>query len=170
MEKRTRQLVAWTDNGRIRMIPSLIRQFAQPHIERIAEIESNRPNSFKEQPRYLIDLSRAYESLGNYYERFGYIREAFDAYVEAAISVTRADDYWWCDCDEGFFLSKPLQGRFFEMYVYCRRLFRMCPALKDSIAFESLMYEYKLLTAVTDIWHSEFVEAMETSRAWRFGA
>jgi len=170
MEKRTRQLVAWTDNGRIRMIPSLIRQFAQPHIERIAEIESNRPNSFKEQPRYLIDLSRAYESLGNYYERFGHIREAFDAFVEAALSVTRADDYWWCDCDEGFFLAKPFQGRFFEMYLRCRRLLQKCPALKDSISYDSLMHEYNLITAVTDTWNSEFVEAMETSRAWRFGA
>jgi hypothetical protein len=149
------QLVAWTENGRVRMLPSLVRQLAQPYIERIEEIESLRPFHFREQPKYLIDLSRAYENLGVYYERVGYFRESFDAYAAAAIEVTNVDDFWWCDCDEGFVLSQPFRGRFFTMYGQCRRLLRKLPALKDTAAYAALMDDYKRVTAVLDIWHQE---------------
>lgn len=169
MENKTRQLVAWTENGQVRMIPSLVQLFAQPFKDRIEALESH-PRPFKEQPEYLIELSRAHEALGRYYERLGHIREAFDACVAAALAVTYADDIWWCDCDEGFFLCQPFQGRFLAMYGQCRRLFRKHPFLKDTSSFEKLQHEYVLLTAVSNIWSAEFDEAAETARAWRFGA
>ena len=149
------QLAAWAENGRVRMLPSLVRQLAQPYIARIEEIESLRPFHFREQPKYLIELSRAYENLGVYYERVGYIREAFDAYAAAAIEVTNVDDFWWCDCDEGFILSMPFRGRFFTMYGQCRRLLRKYPALRDTAACAALMDDYKRVTAVIEIWHQE---------------
>jgi hypothetical protein len=170
MKNRTRQLVAWTDHGQVRMVPSLVARFAQPLLDRIAEIESRLPCGFQQQPRYLTELSRAYEDLGRCYERLDHIREAFDAYVAAADTVTNVDDFWWCDCDEGFLLSNPFRGRFFAMFAECRRLFRKYPALKDAASFEELIHDYKYVSAVTDIWHAELIEAMETSRAWRFGA
>ena len=170
MKNRTRQLVAWTDQGQVRMIPSLVRQFAQPLLERIADLNHRRPHDFREQPRYLIELSRVYEDLGRYYERMGYIREAFDTYVSATVVVTYVDDFWWCNCDEGTVLSKPFWGRFFAMNDQCRRLFKKHPGLKDTTSYEILMHEFSYVTAVTDRWHAEFNEAMETSRAWRFGA
>ena len=154
MEK-TSQLVAWTENGQVRMPPYLVRQMAQPFIERIEDINSLRPFNFREQPKYLIQLSRAYEDLGRYYERFGYIRNAFDAYAAAAIEVTNVDDFWWCDCDEGFVLSKPFRCRFFTMYGQCRRLLRKRPALQDTAAYAALMDDYKRVTAVLEIWHQE---------------
>lgn len=149
------QLVAWTENGRVRMLPSLVRQLAQPYIEQIEDIESLRPFHFREQSKYLIELSRSYENLGVYYERVGYIRDAFDAYAAAAIEVTNVDDFWWCDCDEGFVLSMPFRGRFFTMYGQCRRLLRKLPALRDTAAYAALMDDYKRVTAVLDIWHQE---------------
>ena len=151
------QLVAWTENGRVRMLPSLVRQLAQPYIEQIEDIESLRPFHFRDQPKYLIELSRAYENLGVYYERVGYIRDAFDAYVAAAIEVTDVDDFWWCDCDEGFVLSMPFRGRFFTMYGQCRRLLRKHPALRNTASFAALMDDYKRVTAVLEIWHQENV-------------
>lgn len=151
----TSQLVAWAENGRVRMLPSLVRQLEQPYIEQIEDIESLRPFHFREQPKYLIELSRAYENLGVYYERVGYIRDAFDAYAAAAIEVTNVDDFWWCDCDEGFVLSQPFRGRFFTMYGQCRRLLRKLPALRDTAAYAALMDGYKRVTAVLEIWHQE---------------
>ncbi len=151
------QLVAWTENGRVRMLPSLVRQLAQPYIEQIEDIESLRPFHFREQPKYLIELSRAYENLGVYYECVGYIRDAFDAYAAAAIEVTDVDDFWWCDCDEGFVLSQPFRGRFFTMYGQCRRLLRKHPALRNTASFAALMDDYKRVTAVLEIWHQENV-------------
>lgn len=165
---KTSQLVAWTENGRVRMLPSLVRQLAQPYIEQIEDIESLRPFNFREQPKYLIQLSRAYEDLGRFYERVGYIRNAFDAYAAAAIEVTNVDDFWWCDCDEGFVLSMPFRGRFFTMYGQCRRLLRKHPALRNTAAFAALMDDYKRVTAVTGIWHEELEEGMENARAWHF--
>ena len=167
MEKQ-RQLVAWTENGQIHMIPSLVQQMAQPFLERIAELESLRPFHYKEQPHYLISLSRAYEALGLYYERVGHIREAFDAYVAAALAVTEVDDYWWCDCDEGFVLSQPFRGRFFTVYGQCRKLLYKHPYLRDTAACESLMHDFIRLTKVSERWHDEFIEAIETVRAWSF--
>jgi hypothetical protein len=170
MKNRTRQLVAWTENGRVRMIPSLVEQFSQPFIARIEDLESRRPHDFREQPQYLMELSRAYEALGCYYERLGHTREAFDAYVAAAVEVTRVDDFWWCNCDEGDVLSKPFWGRFFAMYSQCRRLFRQHAVLKDTASYEKLQHEYQYVSAVIDSWDAEFDAAMEISRAWRFGA
>lgn len=152
---KTSQLVAWAENGRVRMLPSLVRQLAQPYIEQIEDIESLRPFHFREQPKYLIELSRAYENLGVYYERVGYIRDAFDAYAAAAIEVTNVDDFWWCDCDEGFVLSQPFRGRFFTMYGQCRRLLRKLPALRDTAAYAALKDGYKRVTAVLELWHQE---------------
>lgn len=152
---KTSQLVAWAENGRVRMLPSLVRQLAQPYIEQIEDIESLRPFHFREQPKYLIELSRAYENLGVYYERVGYIRDAFDAYAAAAIEATNVDDFWWCDCDEGFVLSQPFRGRFFTMYGQCRRLLRKLPALRDTAAYAALMDGYKRVTAALEIWHQE---------------
>lgn len=152
---KTSQLVAWAENGRVRMLPSLVRQLEQSYIEQIEDIESLRPFHFREQPKYLIELSRAYENLGVYYERVGYIRDAFDAYAAAAIEVTNVDDFWWCDCDEGFVLSQPFRGRFFTMYGQCRRLLRKLPALRDTAAYAALMDGYKRVTAVLEIWHQE---------------
>lgn len=152
---KTSQLVAWAENGRVRMLPSLVRQLEQSYIEQIEDIESLRPFHFREQPKYLIELSRAYENLGVYYERVGYIRDAFDAYAAAAIEVTNVDDFWWCDCDEGFVLSQPFRSRFFTMYGQCRRLLRKLPALRDTAAYAALMDGYKRVTAVLEIWHQE---------------
>lgn len=150
------------------MLPYLVRQMAQPFIERIEDINSLRPFNFREQPKYLIQLSRAYEDLGRFYERVGYIRNAFDAYAAATIEVTNVDDFWWCDCDEGFVLSMPFRGRFFTMYGQCRRLLRKHPALRNTASFAALMDDYKRVTAVTGIWHEELEEGMENARAWHF--
>ena len=152
------------------MLPSLVEQFAKPFIERIEDLKNQRPHRFIEQPKYLIELSRAYEALGRFYERMGHTQEAFEAYVAATVEVTNVDDFWWCDCDEGTVLSKPFWGRFFAMYAQCRRLFRKYPFLKNTASYETLMHEFNYVTAVTDRWHAEFNEAMETIRVWRFGA
>ena len=152
------------------MLPSLVQQFAQPFTDRIEEIKSRRPQNFREQPQYLIELSRAYEALGKYYERLGHIREAFDAYVSATVEVTHVDDIWWCDSDEGAVLAKPFWGRFFAMFSQCRRLYRKYPFLKDTASCETLLYEYNYVTQPSDSWQEEWKEACETVRAWRFGA
>lgn len=170
MANRKRQLVAWTRGGQVRMLPSLVQESAQPFIQRIDDLENSRPHNFQEQPRYLISLSHAYEALGRFYERFGHIREAFDAFVQAAITVTRADEYYWSDCDEGFILDSPFRERFFAVYGHCRKMLREHPALKDTPACEALLHGYRRLTAVTDSWHREMDEIREANRAWRFGA
>lgn len=163
------QLVAWTQEGQVRMLPTLVEQFAQPFIERIRDIESRSPKCIFDQPRYYMALSRAYEALGRYYERFGQQIDAFKAYVNAATVVTNVDDIWWCDCDEGFILSKPFQGRFFVMYGKCRRLLQKCPDLKNTSVYDTLQHDYEMLSRVPDIWHADYDEGLATIRAWNFG-
>lgn len=163
------QLVAWTDGGRLRMIPSLVKQLSQQLIERINAIDEQRPKSHFDDPEHFIALSQAYEALAFFYERVGYWRESFSAYVNAADVCLHCDDIWWCDCDEGYLLSKPFRGRFFAMYFACQRLLRKHPKLRNTSSFDTLRHDYEILTRVSRIWEEEFNEALETVRVWHFG-
>lgn len=110
---KTSQLVAWTENGRVRMLPYLVRQMAQPFIERIEDINSLRPFNFREQPKYLIQLSRAYENLGRFFTMYGQCRRllrkhpalrntaSFAALMDDYKRVTAVTGIWHEELEEG---------------------------------------------------------------------
>ncbi len=163
------ELAAWTDGGKVRMVPSLVREFAQPLVERINMLAETRVRNVFDEPGHILALSRAHEALARYLEALGYRISAFREWVAAAHVCRCCDDFWWADCDEGFILMKPFAGRFFAMYAECRRLLRENPDLRHCRCYERLMADFNVITMVLDIWDEQAREIMEEQKAWRFG-
>ena len=143
------QLMAWTDNGQVKMVPSLVAELAKPYI-RIIQEASNEPRAFgiNEETAQLLRHSRTHEALARFFLRVGYWEDAFLQYYEAAIVVTNCSDLLWADSDYGFLLHTPLRRRFWEMYDHCRRLAYDHPVIKDSIQWQNLQTEWSVVTNV----------------------
>ena len=100
------QLVAWTEIGQVKMIPSLLAELAEPYVERIQGDE---------------DESEVWGE------------NAFLRYADAAITVTNCSDCCWKDAEVGYLLHTPLGHRFLAMYNYCSQIAEEHPALKGSV-------------------------------------
>ena len=165
------QLVAWTDKGLVKMIPSLVAEMAEPLVRRVQEVEDE-PFAWgeKAQIEQLIRQSRAHEALGRFFLSVDYWQDAFIQFYEAATHLPAVcSDLGWLDAGEGYLLCQPLERRFFAMYGLCRRLCERHPALKESIQWRQLGRDYRVVTTMYRIWDAEFDEAFETIRAWQFG-
>ena len=67
------------------MIPSLINECSLPYRERIARLEDRR-SAFRNTADWLLERSRAHESLARFFLRVGRPREAYQEYENAAES------------------------------------------------------------------------------------
>lgn len=111
------QLVAWTEKGQVKMIPSLVAELAQPYLERIKAVEAEK-KQWEEtaQTDQLLRLSRAYEALGQFYLRVGYRQEAYRQFEEAAdLILGCSTDILWKDSEWGYRLVSVLANRVREL-------------------------------------------------------
>lgn len=164
------QLMAWTDKGQVKMIPSLVAELAGPYVQRIQALE-DKPRAHGEDAEtgQLLRRSRAHEALARFFLRVGYWEDAFLQFAEAAMLITNCSDELWNDAEVGFLLHTPLEHRFLSMYNRCRQLAEEHPAIKGSIQWQKLLCDWRRVTDVHRIWNAEFREVAQNARAWHFG-
>ena len=164
------QFVAWTQNGQVKMIPSLVADMAEPYVQRIQDIrEEPRARGEEAETQQLLRLSRAHETLARFFMRVGYWEDAFLQYTEAALTVTNVSDELWNDAEVGFLLHTPLEHRFLAMFNSCRQIAEEHPAIKGSVQWQRLLHKWQVVTDVHRKWSAERREITQIARAWKFG-
>ena len=167
---KTYQLLAWTEKGQVKMIPSLVAELAEPFVQRIQAVEDEpRAHGKDAETLQLIRHSRAHEALARFFLRVGYWEDAFLQFAEAAMAVTNCSDELWNDAEVGFLLHTPLEHRFLAMYNRCREIAEEHPAIKGSVQWQKLRHDWDMVTDVHRIWSAEFREVSRSARAWKFG-
>ena len=167
---KTYQLMAWTDKGQVKMVPSLVAELAEPYVQRIQDLEDEpRAHGEDAETEQLIRRSRAHEALARFFMRVGYWEDAFLQFADAALLITNCSDDRWNDAEVGFLLHTPLEHRFLAMYNRCRDLAEEHPAIKGSEQWQKLRHDWDMVTDVHRIWSAEFREVSRSARAWKFG-
>lgn len=70
-------LVAWTENGQVRMIPSLVNEMKVPYEEKIARIVAE---DYENEVGWLIARSRSWEDYARFFLNLGYFKQAYQCY------------------------------------------------------------------------------------------
>lgn len=104
-------LAAWTEKGKVRMIPSLVNELSIPYREEIERLEGNREN-YRREVGWLLARSRAHEAFARFLLRVGYPKEAYLEFENAAKV---------CAYGAGF-PTPPLLSRFLSMHGECMDL------------------------------------------------
>lgn len=161
-------LVAWTEHGEVRMVPSLVNIASEPYRERIGGLESCRED-VEDEIGWLLARSRAHEDLAGFLLGVGYPREAYLEYEKAArVCVFCSDELWLQgqDCD---FPALPLLYRFLAMHRECVRLASRDPFLMGTYKGSDLESDYLFFTLDDRREEQEMDQSRESMRAWRFG-
>ncbi len=137
MPSRNYTLVAWTENGQVRMVPSLINAAAQPYKNRIAHLESLY-RKVKDEIGWLLTRSRAHEAFARFLLSVGHHREAFMEYSNAAIVCTLCSETLWIRGDRCDSPEMRLFSRFLDMH-------RECVLLAQKDRFLAITYEQSQL-------------------------
>lgn len=122
------QLVAWTEDGKVRMVPSQIDTYIHEELEQIQSIIDKVRYGTYHEVHDLLQLSSAYEKLALNLLSLGQVSDAFRMLVDAAHCCTASYNNWE-DTEWGDLLCRPLRGRFFAMYSLCKELVRKHPKL-----------------------------------------
>ena len=169
------QLVAWTEKGQVRMIPSEVTAFRHQSIDEIERISNRVRYGTRFEISDLLQLSSAYEKLGLQLLELGQIDDAFIQFSEAALCCTASGNNWR-ETEWGDVLEKPLRGRFFAMFCQCKDLVRTYPRLQYAWEKSGLQQECNYLTYADRCFEIEwngasgdFWEARAYSKALYFG-
>lgn len=161
-------LVAWTERGEVRMIPSLLNEMSAPYRERIESHQAMHQKGENE-VGWLLARSRAHEKLARLFLGAGYRMEAYTEFERAAEVCALCSDGLWRQGEWGDFPTLPLLYRFLEMHRECTSLIRRVPCLKVRYKDSYLQSLYQWLTFDERMHNLELDEAVESSLAWRFG-
>ncbi len=168
MENKTKSstLVAWTENGQLRMVPSLVNEMKIPYEEKIARIEAQ---EYENEVGWLLARSRSWEEYARFFMNLAYYKQAYQCYDNAARVCTYCSDALWRQSETCEFPTLPLLYRFLSMHNRCRQLTKEHPALRYEYEGSDLQRSYLFFTQ--DDWRTEieFRESYESMRAWRFG-
>jgi hypothetical protein len=122
------QLVAWTENGQVRMLPSEVTDYLNAELEAINRLIGRIRYRTAYELSDIFRASQAYEKLAVRLLDLGQVEDAFEQYVQAAKCCLYSSE--WDDTEWGEVLCKPLRGRFFAMFNECRDLIRKYPRLQ----------------------------------------
>ena len=148
------QLVAWTDNGQVRMIPSEVTAFLHAELNTINRlIDLIRYRTIHERGD-ILRVSKAYEKLAVRLLDLGRIEDAFEQYVHAAQCCLSSNE--WDDTDWGDVLCGPLRGRFFAMFGECKNLVRRYPRLKYNWEISGLQRSCDRITYAFRLFEKEW--------------
>ena len=169
------QLVAWTDKGQVRMIPSQLNAYIHEEVEHLNRINDRVRYGTYHEVGDLLKVSSAYEKLALSLLDLGQTEAAFLLLAEAAHCCTASWNNWE-DTEWGYVLCKPLRGRFFAMFCACKDLVRKYSKLhyvwEDSglqEACDHLNYAVRLFELECYGDSGEFREAWNYSKALEFG-
>lgn len=169
------QLVAWTDKGQVRMIPSELNAYINEEVLRLNRISDNVRYGTYHEVGDLLKVSSAYEKLALNLLDMGQTETAFLLLAEAAHCCTASHNNWE-DTEWGEILCKPLRGRFFAMFCACKDLVRKNPKLQyvwedsglqqacDHLSYAARCFELECYGDSDD-----FRKAWNYSRALQFG-
>lgn len=88
------QLVAWTDNGQVKMLPSEIATFIHKEQEYINSIADRVRYKTPHEVQDLLKVSYAYEKLGLQLLALSRIEDAFKQFEQAALCCTASGNNW----------------------------------------------------------------------------
>ncbi|MBR5943722.1 MAG: hypothetical protein IKZ94_02105 [Lachnospiraceae bacterium] len=161
-------LAAWTDKGRVRMIPSLVNELSVSYRDKIGRLEAyeRKPDN---EIGWLLSRSRAHEEFARFLMRVGYPKEAYTEYANAAKVCTLCSDDLWVHGDYGYAPPLPLLYRFLAMHRECLKLASEHPALMEVYRESGMEEKYLWYTADMRECRSELKDVLEKQRAWRFG-
>ena len=162
-------LVAWTEDGELRMVPSLVNVAAEPYRERIAHMESMWED-VEDEIGWLLARSRAHERFARFLVSVGYPREAYQEFRNAAMVCTWCSDELWLQGESCDFPALPLLYRFLSMHRQCIRLALKDEYLRRSYKGSDLEDHYLFFTRDDRITEQELSESRESLRAWKFGS
>ncbi len=170
------QLVAWTDKGQVRMIPSEVTAFIHQSIDAIDSISDKVRYGTRFEVSDLLQLSSAYEKFGRQLLALGKYEDAFFQFAQAAECCCGSENNWTYRDELGASLCRPLRGRFFAMFCQCKDLVRKYPGLKYSWAETGLDQTLDCVTEVDQTLAMyrtdevrEFKENWEFTKALNFG-
>ena len=168
MANKSYTLVAWTENGEVRMIPSLINELSLPYRERIEAIEG-RYMEVENEVGWLLSQSRAHEDLARFFLRVGRPIEAYEEFSNAAMVCAYCSDSLWLQGVHGDYPTLPLLYRFLAMHRRCKELIKKRPILQYRYEGSDLQRWHFVFTLDDRETDAEFDEAYEIRKAWRFG-
>jgi hypothetical protein len=172
---KTYQLVAWTDRGQVRMIPSEINSFIREELDRINRLSDRVRYDTYHEVHDLLQVSSAYEKLGLDLLGLGQTEDAFVQFTQAALCCCASSNNW-TDTEWGEVLCKPLRGRFFAMFCQCKDLVRKYPKLRYAWDESELQQTCSFVTYADrcfeiewDGIYGDFWEANAFTKALNFG-
>lgn len=160
------QLVAWTDRGQVRMIPSEVEAFMEEDLEEIDRLIDGIRYGTDWEVHDILQVSSAYEKLGIRLLGVGRTQEAFLQFARSAECCCTSRNNWE-DGEYGEQLCRPLRGRFFAMFYACRDLVRRYPSLRYAWVDTDLRESYDSVTAAFRRWTVEWADWTEEFNAAR---
>jgi len=169
------QLVAWTEKGQVRMIPSQFNDYLNEELQHINQLgERVRYGTYYE-VHDLLALSSAFEKLALSVLGMGKVEQGFQLLAQAAFCCTASENNW-TDTEWGEMLCKPLRGRFFAMFCQCKDLVRSYPGLRYLWESSKLRQTCDYVTSPDRVFEIEwngicgdFQEASRYNKALNFG-
>ena len=168
MSNKKYTLVAWTEKGQLRMIPSLINECSLPYRERIEWLDGHYPADDNE-IGWILARSRAHETLARFFLSVGRPREAYLEYENAALVCAWCSDDLWLQGTRCDFPALPLLYRFLSMHRKCVLLACKSPLIKGMYEGSDLERHYHFFTLDEVMDDREINAELESIRAWEFG-
>ena len=166
------QLVAWTDKGQVKLLPELLREYAQPYIDRIESLKAFYDEGWDDGQGRLteqdvIALSRSYEAYGRFLRLHGKRHEAFEAFTDAA--AVCLDDRFKIDSEYGYVLVGALPKRFHAAEFFCEEMLDEFPALARLPKWQRIRERFRALEAPFAEERRIVQRECRANRAFHFG-
>lgn len=165
MAKKSYSLVAWTEKGQVRMIPSLVNEMKVPYEEKIARLDSLEYNDEQE---WLLDRSRAWEEYAEFYLSAGYYRQAYQCFESAALVISPCSDLLWVQDMNSERPVMPLYYRFLAMHGKCKQLIGQHLELQNEYNGSRLERNYLFYTEDERREWRQMQESYQSMKAWTF--
>ena len=166
------QLVAWTDKGQVKMLPELLREYAQPYLDRIESLRAFCDEGWDDElgrltEQDVIALSRSYEAYGRFLRAHGKHHEAFEAFTDAA--AVCLDERFKVDSEYGYVLVGALPKRFHYAKSFCQDLLEENPGLARMPKWQRLIERFKEMEAPFAEERKLVQRECRANRAFYFG-
>ena len=166
------QLVAWTDKGQVKMLPELLREYAQPYLDRIESLRAFYDEGWDDglgrlTEQDVIALSGSYEAYGRFLQLHGKRHEAFEAFTDAA--AVCLDERFEVDSEYGYVLVGALPKRFHYAKSFCQDLLEENPELARMPKWQRLQEHFKEMEAPLAEERKLVQRECRANRAFYFG-
>ena len=179
-------LVAWTDKGRVLMVPYLLDEMREQYLEEIKHLDDTPVNDlpffqddefpywsgvetlWDAEIEHLLRKSSLWEAYGDFLLRAGRVWDAYDCFKMAALEPLCCRDSLWCDTETSQIPMTTLLYRFIAMYKRCRELVDQDPNLMLKFHGSWLENDYEEY-AHWDEDNDDWKEIDEYFEVWNFG-